>query len=60
VKVYLYLKRGKGTEVWGTYGILRGWWYPSKDITKIPLSIFEAKQIQKRHKPLWQTDPLEY
>ena len=49
MQVHLYRKQEDDIQVWGTYEKDTDFWYYS-NIIKIPLSIFEAKQIQEKYK----------
>ena len=54
MKVYLYRKAildsyKSDTEVWSTYDGNIDFWPYEPNITKIPLNVFEAKQIQEAH-----------
>ena len=74
MKVYLYYKYTHetdelGLQVWGTYeGYIDFWCIPMSPISEklnnkvkpIPLSIFEAKQIQKEHKKENTITPSKY
>ena len=49
MKVYLYCKHRKDVDdctiVWGTYLERADFWFNVEDVIKIPLNLFEAKQM---------------
>ena len=52
MKVYLYAKNKfnkTDIEVWGIYEGAVGFWFETANITKLPITIFKAKQLQKSY-----------